>query len=364
MKWRVYIIVFLAGLTVGIQSCKKDVPTVAKAVEMHSRVYPEGEKATAALLFWDSNTFYNKWINGGTDAVPMFGPVLLQNDIDYYKFEGGRTLTVGMEYPDNENEYIYATGYAPYNALNMSEDYKTLGVKEDYRNGKTDFLACDGNEKHRGSASDLFTDKEHELKFRHLTPRIRFVGVRDPVMYGVISVNNVKVTLHADGKLAVPVDFVYYSNGTNQQTYMVKNMQKIADTLSLQQETKDYIPTNSDGLTLMSGYLFCGELPGNYSPLDENIPTGKGEVTLTMDISADYSWYKTDGNPVWFETPTWKEQKVTVKLEHDGECFYPGYEYVIYIKFKREAVVLQGVQQKWEDGGIHYLPVSPKENNN
>lgn len=64
-----------------------------------------------------------------------------------------------------------------------------------YQDGKTDFLCCDGNYAHRGSYSDPFTEEEHELKFRHLTSRIRFVGKRDAVMYGVISVNNVKVTL-------------------------------------------------------------------------------------------------------------------------------------------------------------------------
>lgn len=361
MKRWIYIMAVFAGLAAGMQSCKKEVPAATMAVELHSRVYPEGEKATAALLFWDSNTFWNKWITGEDGAVPVYGPVLLQNDIDYYRYGGGRTLTVGMEYPDNENEYIYATGYAPYSALETS-DYKTLTVIEGYDNGKTDFLCCDGNESHRGAVSDLFTEEEHELRFRHLTPRIRFVGVRDPVMYGVISVNNVKVTLHADNNLYIPHSFVYHSNKTDRQTYLASGLTPIAEPLALEQETKDYIPTNKDGLSLMSCYVFREGLPERYDPFAENAPAGSGTVTLTMDISADYSWYNTNGNPVWFETPTWENKDVTITLNHAGNCFYPGYEYVVYITFKRESVVLQGVQQNWEDGGIHYLPVSPAGN--
>lgn len=361
MKRWIYIMAIFSGLAAGMQSCKKEAPAATMAVEVHSRVYPEGENATAALLFWDSNTFNSKWITGADGATPIYGPVLLQNDIDYYKFEGGRTLTVGMEYPDDEKEYIYATGYAPYNALQTSTDYKTLTVKTGYDEGKTDFLCCDGNESHKGAASDLFTKEKHELKFRHLTPRIRFVGVRDPVMYGVISVNNVNVTLHTSNNLSIPQRFVYRSNNIG-QTYVADGLTQITEPLALEQETKDYIPTNADGLSLMSCYVFREGLPEWYDPFAENAPEGSGTVTLTMDISADYSWYNTNGNPVWFETPEWKNQKVDITLNHAGDRFYPGYEYVVYITFKRESVVLQGVQQNWEDGGIHYLPVSPAGN--
>ncbi len=349
-----------AGLAAGMQSCKKEVPTATKAVEVHSRVYPQGENATAALLFWDSNTFNNKWLTGADGATLKYGPVLLQNDIDYYNFEGGRTLTVDMEYPEDEKEYIYATGYAPYNALEASQNYKTLTVKSGYDNGKTDFLACDGNEAHKGSASDLFTNEDHELKFRHLTPRIRFVGIRDEVMYGVISVNDVKVTLHGNNNLYIPKSFVYRSNNT-EQTYVAEGFTQITEPLVLEQETKDYIPANEDGLSLMSCYVFHKVLPDSFNPFEENAPEGTGTVSLTLDISADFSWYTQDGNPVFFERAEWNNRTVSISLKHGGEYFYPGYEYVVYITFKRDAVILQGVQQNWEDGGIHYLPVSPEE---
>lgn len=357
-----YILIVVAGVlsvSAGLSSCKDETPVAVTDIELHSRVFPKGEESSAALLFWENND----WLKG-EDARPLYGPVYLTNNIDFYRHEGGRTFTVGLEYPEDKSKYVYATGYAPAIALETDVDFKTLSVKTGYDNGKTDFLCCDGNESHKGAASDLFTKEEHELKFRHLTPRIRFVGVRDPVMYGVISVNNVNVTLHTSNNLSIPQRFVYRSNNTDRQTYVADGLTPITEPLALEQETKDYIPTNADGLSLMSCYVFHEGLPDRYDPFAENAPAGNGTVTLTMDISADYSWYNTNGNPVWFETPTWYNKDVTITLNHAGNCFYPGYEYVVYITFKRESVVLQGVQQKWEDGGIHYLPVSPAENNN
>lgn len=349
-----------AGLLASMQSCKDEAPRNEITVELHSRVTPEGEKSTAALLFWDSDTFHNQWLTNHESAKPLHGPVTLANDIDYYRYEDGNTFPVSLKYPEDKNEYIYATGYAPYNALEVSQDYKTLTVKSGYDNGKTDFLACDGNEAHKGSASDLFTNEVHELKFRHLTPRLRFVGIRDEVMYGVISVNNVEIKLHSTNNLLVPQQFVHYTDG-NSQTYKPNVLKTVGEDLLLSQDTKDYIPANEDGLTLSSCYVFYNGLPDSFNPLEEEAPAGNGSVSLTLDISADFSWYTQDGNPVFFERAVWENQTVKINLKHEGEYFYPGYEYVVYITFKRDAVILQGVQQSWEDGGIHYLPVSPEE---
>lgn len=364
MKQWIYIMAIFAVQALTMQSCKEEVPEASKPVELHSRVSPQGEAAKAVLYFWDSDTFQNNWLKGGgTDAHPIFGPVSLQNEIDYYRHDGGRVLTVGMEYPSDEREYIYATGYAPEDALSISSDYKTLTVRDGYKDGKTDFLCCDGKDAHKGSANDPFTNEAHELMFRHMTPRIRFVGKRDPVTYGVISVNNVKVTLHDVNGLSVPYSFEYRSNNS-EQTYVAKDLQHITEPIALEQDTKDYIPANANGLSLASCYVFCGVLPENYDPFVEDIPTGNSTVTLTMDIEADYSWYNPNGNPILFESPKWENQTVPVRLNHGGNCFYPGYEYVVYITFKRESVILQGVQQNWDDGGIHYLPVAPPDNNN
>lgn len=367
MKQWIYIMAIFAVQALTMQSCKEEVPEASKPVELHSRVSPQGEAAKAVLYFWDSDTFQNNWLKGGgTDAHPIFGPVSLQNEIDYYRHDGGRVLTVGMEYPSDEREYIYATGYAPEDALSISSDYKTLTVRDGYKDGKTDFLCCDGKDAHKGSANDPFTNEAHELMFRHMTPRIRFVGKRDPVTYGVISVNNVKVTLHdAENSLSVPRSFVYYrSNENDWQTYVAQDFQPITEPITLEQETTNYIPANDNGLSLASCYVFHGDLPDDYNPFAD-APAGSGTetVTLTMDIEADYSWYN-DGNPIRFESPRWEKKTVEVRLEHGGNCFYPGYEYVVYITFKRESVILQGVQQNWDDGGIHYLPVAPPDNNN
>lgn len=52
MKYKVCIVVVIAGSFLVINSCKSEYPSDSMTtVELHSRVYPEGEKATAALLF-------------------------------------------------------------------------------------------------------------------------------------------------------------------------------------------------------------------------------------------------------------------------------------------------------------------------
>lgn len=358
-------LLILVFICIYVCSCTDEIIVEETPVEIHTRVNSESDKSSAALFFWDSKTFNDLWLKNQGSPKPIYGPAVLTNDIDYYKNETGNTFTVGLEYPKNVNEYIYATGYAPDNVLEITSDYKTLDIKDNVEIttiAKTDFLCCDGKQEHKGAASDLFTKSEHELKFRHLAPRIRFVGIRDEVMYGAISVNNVKVTLKSTKNLYVPSQFKYRLNQDNtMQTYVASDFKSISKDLPLTQDTQDYIPANSEGLSLMSCYIFNTDNlnSSGYDPfaIYNEIENGN-EIILNIDVSADFSWYKDDGLPVKFDSPQWNDSKVKIKLKHVGNCFFPGYEYVVRIIFKRESIILQGVQENWEDGGIHYLPVS------
>lgn len=345
------------------ESFEGDLPEM----KVHTRAISDNT-AKATLMFWDDDTFHKKLVQGNS-ATP-YGVVQMNQYIDFFRNESGETFSTGLTYGEGANDYLHATGYAPSEALSPvtandgTLDYTRLNVEEMYQDGKTDFLCCDGNYAHRGSYSDPFTEEDHELKFRHLTSRIRFVGKRDAVMYGVISVNNVKVTLlQTDNQpWYIPTAFepYYKTEGTRENdcfTYIVKEF-KQPQSIELTPENNNYIPSGDNGMDLSACYVLH-KYPEGYDPFEELVKKS-GIIKLKLYISADFSWYN-GGTPLFYQTFTWNNQEVEVSSDF-GNTMYPGCEYVVYITFKHEGITLQGVQQSWEDGGIHYLPVVPDSN--
>lgn len=98
--------------------------------------------------------------------------------IDNYNYDGGRVFSTGVRYLGANAPY-HVTGYAPGYALApvAEGNYAKLKVEESRRDGKTDFLSCDGNAEHMGWTGNPFTRKEHELKF---PPSHRLHLVRGP----------------------------------------------------------------------------------------------------------------------------------------------------------------------------------------
>lgn len=335
-------------------------------MKVHTRAI-SNNTAKATLMFWDDFTFHNKLVKG-ISATP-YGVVQMDQYIDFFRNESGETFSTGLTYGERANDYLHATGYAPSEALSPviadgSYNYTSLNVDKNYQDGKTDFLCCDGNYAHRGSYSDPFTEKEHELKFRHLTSRIRFVGKRDAVMYGVISVNNVTVTLLQtnDQPWYIPTTFKPYSKTTDTRvndcfTYKASAFKKL-ESIELTPKNNNYIPSGDNGMDLSACYVLH-QYPNDYNPFEE-LKESVGKIKLKLTISADFSWYN-GGTPLFYQTFTWDNQEVEVSSNF-GNTMYPGCEYVVYITFKHEGITLQGVQQSWEDGGIHYLPVVPDSN--
>lgn len=338
-------------------------------MKVHTRAISENT-AKATLVFWDDATFHGKLVQG--QPARPYGVVKMDQYIDFFRNESGETFSTGLTYGEGANDYLHATGYAPSEALSPGTasdgmpDYTRLNVDNEYQDGKTDFLCCDGNYAHRGSSSDPFTEEEHELKFRHLTSRIRFVGKRDAVMYGVISVNNVTVTLLQtdDKKWYIPTAFAPYYKSANKPeidrfTYKVPDSGfGELSSIELAPENKNYIPSGDNGMDLSACYVLH-KYPDDYDPFEELVERS-GTIKLKLKISADFSWYN-GGTPLFYQTFTWKDQVVEVSSDF-GDTMYPGYEYVVSITFKHEGITLQGVQQSWDDGGIHYLPVVPDSN--
>lgn len=343
----------------------------ATELRVHTRAIGENT-AIAALQFWDDVTFHLNLVSTNNQQPKPYGTVIMDRYINYFRNADGETFSTGLTYEEGKDDYLHVTGYAPYEALSPAVaennlDYTHLIVKEEFKDGTTDFLCCDGNVDHRGSSSDPFTDPQHELEFRHLTSRIRFVGKRDETMYGVISVNNVKITLLQDSEAPwhIPVKFEAYTyQGSNAEddkfTYLASELQT-PESIELSPENQNYIPSGDNGMDLSACYVLH-TYPTDYDPFKNlQLVSGGGKITLHLNISADFSWYN-GGSPELYQTFVWENQFVAVQSPY-GNTMYPGCEYVVYITFKREEITLQGVQQVWEDGGIHYLPISPENNN-
>ena len=322
-------------------------------------LYTTEEGVNAFLMFWD-NAGFKKWVSADDASAPSAFTCTPTGNIDDYTYASGIAYQVQREYlPDNA--YYYAAGYAPAGALTPSSDYLTLTVNEGYQNGSTDFLSCDAKEDHRGAENDRFTKKAHELQFRHLTARIRFVGVRDEVMWNRIGVNNVKVTLNENNGLCVPENFIKKVDDRHSQSTYIAS--EISDPQIIEMYgTSEYIPAN-DGLTLGSCYVLHARLPQGYDPFEESVESNGTirPIQLHLDIEADLSYVMGNGEYIYYRTARWENQPVTINSEI-GDVLYPGYEYVVTIRFRNESISLQGIQKAWENGGTHYLPITPQDN--
>lgn len=352
------VLLFLSACSADERT--EEIPASRVPIEVYlnadggASTYSTEEGTSAFLMFWDKAGF-GKWVSSDeAQSIPAF-TCQQSGTIDDYTYASGVAYQVPHEYLPN-NEYYYAAGYAPANALTHSEGFTQLTVNKAYQNATTDFLSCDAKEAHKGSAKDRFIEKEHELQFRHLTARIRFVGVRDEVMWSKIGVNHVNITLSKDNGLCIPVTFQKEVNADHSQSTYVAS--ELSDSKQITIEgTDEYIPATSEGLTLGSCYVLHATLPKEYDPFTEP-EKQEGKINLTFNIEANLSYVMGDGEYESYRTAKWENQRVDITT-FTGDDLYPGYEYIVTIRFENESISLQGIQKAWENGGTHYLPITP-----
>lgn len=192
-------------------------------------------------------------------------------------------------------------------------------------------------------------------------------------MHDAISVNNVEVTLLQPDKdnhlisgtvpWAIPTAFELRTQNDDNAlydycTYTVADSETPA-TLTLPKDA-NYIPTDAQGKEVAACYIWQ-PYPEGYAPFADPVQS-PGTITLALRIKADLSWYN-GGQPVKYDDYDSGVQTVTITSNY-GDTLMPGCEYVITISFRRKDITLQDVQQAWEDGGTHYLPVKPSGNDN
>lgn len=382
------------GMTAGCNDAYEQQSTDNEAssfISVHTTVdskVGEDDAERAQLLFWDEETFHGAWIeNNETLASPLFNPILLDNEIDYYKNETGIAFNTKQEYPADEDATIHATGYYPAAALSPKTtddkpDYSLLLVQTGYSTGKVDFMTCDGCVEHSASRDYPFTNSEKELKFRHLMACIRFRGERDESMENIVGVKNVNITVYNetqsdDYKLFyLPSNFKLFTynsedNDTkkDKSTYIIGGYSSAPDEITIEYPG---IINMGEKRELGACYVVSHDLNYNDPSKDYYVdPFGETEYTpvdnsstpkLKIKVTADF--YSISGGQTASTTETWDLviEGDKWKTYKTGDKFIPGYMYDILLHFKRSGVTVKAEAVPWEDGGIHVHPVQPKTN--
>lgn len=381
------------GMTAGCNDAYEQQSTDNEAssfISVHTNVdskVGEDNAERAQLLFWDEETFHGAWIeNNDTLASPLFNPILLDNEIDYYKYKTGIAFNTKQKYPAGEDATIHATGYYPAAALSPDTiddkpDYSQLLVKPGYSTGKIDFMTCDGCVDHSASRDDPFTNSDKELKFRHLMACIRFRGERDKSMENIVGVKNVYITVYNESELYVPTIFNLYTinsetNSEDKSTYIIGGYSSAPDEITIEYPG---IINMGEQRELGACYVVsCGLIytdsskdnyvdpfgKTDYEPVDET-STPELKIKVTADFysisggqtaSTTETWNLVIKGDMWYDDDNNKNTCTT------GDKFIPGYMYDILLHFKRSGVTVRAEAVPWEDGGIHVHPVQPITN--
>lgn len=368
------------GMTAGCNDAYEQQSTDNEAssfISVHTTVdskVGEDDAERARLLFWDEETFHGAWIeNNGTLVSPWFVSIL-DNEIDYYSKKTGIAFNTKQEYPTDNDATIHATGYYPAVALSpIDGNYSKLQVQDGYLTGKIDFMTCDGCVDHSASRDDPFTnsDKDKELKFRHLMACIIFRGERDESMENIVGVKNVNITVYNEYELYVPTIFNLYTinsetNSEDKSTYIIGGYSPAPDEISIHYPG---IINMGEQRELGACYVVSPDL--NYENPQENYyvdPFGadynaKGDTKkprIKIKVTADF--YSVSAGESASTTETWDNLIIEGndwKNSNTGDKFIPGYRYDILLHFNRSGVTVKAEVVPWEDGGIHVHPVQP-----
>jgi len=347
-----------------------------ETIRFNSRTLGMGDQLVPILFFWEEEVYheFNSNLSGGNLYQSPYLMVHPSRNIDFYRFDSTYYDTQ-TEYP--LNSVLYATGFAPVISPRMDN-----GGKEDFHElflfpenevsnpesrkqiGKTDFLSCDGKEKHKGSREDPFgVSQAKELEFRHLTSKIVFIAQRDSEMGGKeyikeVSVSDVSVMVEGkERRLHGPWHFKWSRRDENEYGYEPVATLEMDDERVFEDQYSDMLMLNREH-RFDSCYV-CNPY------MDGKPDTWTGGIRLKMTVEATHSFYV---NFEKKERRKWENQEVGIYQvdEETGqptdiliENFEPGKEYRIYLNFYRLGVNLVAQEVDWDEGGLHYVPVTP-----
>lgn len=391
----------LAGMAGSLCSCDKgDGADGGREVRLsfHTKVVSgsrASESGTARLLFWSEGSFHDNWIAGNgivdNQGVRPRYTVQVNGDLDNYSYANHIYYETPYTYPLT-GESIHATGYGPDAAITpdgltmaIGPGYESLLVNDDSRNGLTDFLSCDGCFEHSADNRDEnnFLQEDKELKFRHLTAKITFIGQRHREMIGYVGVRNVRIAVHGTSdeghRLVVPARFGLVTRQgadteddrstycmTEAATYAPGEADSLKYTGSLPQY--DYVELGSiyvlsDGITFGTGTEEFDPITGQPGA---GLVAQTERPTLTFDVLASlYNSGEGHDSGEAYED-RWLSCTVTPDLWttfSTGDKFLPGYEYRVYVTFDRMGVDLKAAEAPWNSEILHEFPIMPGQGN-
>lgn len=347
-------------------------------IAVHTRVVAESmlnSGPSGRLLFWNNNVFHGAWMQGKADAEPNF-TVLLDKEINHYTFDRNVFYETPYTYPSNFGK-IHATGYAPDNVLTpvTGKGFTELDVK--VTDASVDLLSCDGCEAHSASmkkdeeSDNTFLQEKKELKFRHLTAKLTFLGERNPDMVGMVGVRNIRIafiepTREEDG-LVIPTRLKLYTRDSDidtrdYTTYTVSETTPYPYDKELQH--KPIIPPN-ETVTLGTCYVLSkgieyGEDTDRFDPIKgEWVGTQSGEPKLGITVTAELYDAQSGDDTGAYTTETWTLDPIDIWSTHTGDKFLPGYEYKVTITFNRTGVALRAEAVPWNSEELHEYPIHP-----
>ncbi|EIY57703.1 hypothetical protein HMPREF1069_05018 [Bacteroides ovatus CL02T12C04] len=349
-------------------------------IAVHTRVVAESmlnSGPSGRLLFWNNNVFHGAWMQCNPEAEPNF-TVLLDKEINHYTYERHVYYETPYTYPSNFGK-IHATGYAPDNVLTpvTSKGFTELDVK--VRDGSVDLLSCDGCEAHSASmkkdneSDNTFLQERKELKFRHLTAKLTFLGERTPDMVGMVGVRNIRIafikpTDEKDG-LVIPTRLKLHTRDSDVDTrdyttYIVSETIPYPYAHKVL-EHKPIIPPN-EAVTLGTCYVLSkgivyGEASGQFDPIKgEWVGTHlNAQPKLGIQVRAELYDAQSGGDTGAYTEETWTLDPIDKWSTHTGDKFLPGYEYKVTITFNRTGVALRAEAVPWNSEELHEYPIHP-----
>lgn len=324
----------------------------------------QGEQLKACLVFWREGIYRDYILE---DSWPLNSPYLVakpEEGIDFYRVANGIPYDTKHSYPVG-GAHVHVTGFAPAD-LEKTDNYQTLLVPQTMQTGKVDFLSGDGSKARTGTAEQPFEKgteaekKAKQLEFCHLTAKVLVEARRDASMLQRIGVRNVKVTLkQVEGQpVKVPASFKWEVTDKANEAggYYPERAITLPDGIKLE-AVKDGMIVIGVNQKVDSCYVYAA---GKHYHQGEST-SEVGQIDLLMDIEAELIPFK-DGDFAYDQlTPrTWTNQKVMIQST-TGNSLHMGYAYKVIITFSISDIRLQGMEVEWSDGGKHFIPITPEE---
>lgn len=324
----------------------------------------QGEQLKACLIFWREGNYKDYILQGNWPANPPYLVAHPEEGIDFYRVANGIPYDTKHSYPVG-GAHVHVTGFAPVD-LETEDNYRTLLVPEAMQTGEVDFLSGDGSKARTGTAEKPFEKgtedekKAKQLEFCHLTAKVLVEAKRDVSMAQRIGVQNVKVTLKEvqAQPVQVPASFKWKVTDKPNEAGGYYPERVVAPSGGIKLEAiKDGMIIMGVNQKVDSCYVYAaGE---HYHPGETE--GGGGNITLAMDIEAELIPYK-DNNWAYEQLTkrTWDNQEVTITSK-TGDALHMGYAYKVIITFSISDIRLQGMEVEWSDGGKHFIPITPEE---